>query len=411
VQRLELARFTRAELAEQLAGLLGTDPPARLVDDVYARCEGNPFFAEELVAAGGSAGPGGLPPSLQEVLLARVVRLGPGAQQVVRVAAAAGPGVTQPLLAAVTGMGEAELLEGLREAVDRQVLRPEPSGDGYAFRHPLVAEAVDGELLPGERIGLHTALAGALEAGVGSASAPATSTARLAYHWAAAGDQPRALAASLCAAAAAEQVYAFAEAQLQLERVLGLWDRVPDAEARAGADRVSLLSRCAEAADAAGDTGRAAQLVRQALALVDPVGQPGRAGLLHEQLARHLRTLGDPDALAEQQQAVRLVPPGPSAERARALGSLAIYLTLVDRCAEGRELAEQAAAMGAKVGAGAEEAAARTALGWALAHSVNRTPGSPSWRPPIGWPPRPATRPRCCEQSRTAPGCCYWPAG
>ena len=58
VQRLELARFTRAELAEQLAGLLGADPPTRLVDDVYARSDGNPFFAEELVLAGGDAGPG-----------------------------------------------------------------------------------------------------------------------------------------------------------------------------------------------------------------------------------------------------------------------------------------------------------------------------------------------------------------
>jgi predicted ATPase len=42
VVRLELPRFSRAELAEQLAGLLGADPPARLVDDIYARSQGNP---------------------------------------------------------------------------------------------------------------------------------------------------------------------------------------------------------------------------------------------------------------------------------------------------------------------------------------------------------------------------------
>ena len=164
VERLELPRFTRAELAEQLAGLLGADPPARLVDDVHARSEGNPFFAEELVVAsdGAGAGPGALPPSLREVLLARVVRLGGGTQQVLRVAAAAGRGVTQLLLAAVAGMGEAALLDGLREAVDRQLLLPEPGGDGYLFRHALLAEAVCGELLPGERVRLHTALAGGL---------------------------------------------------------------------------------------------------------------------------------------------------------------------------------------------------------------------------------------------------------
>jgi predicted ATPase len=159
VHRLELPRFTRVELAEQLADLLGETPPARLVEDIYVRSEGNPFFAEELLLVG--AGPAGLPPSLQEVLLTRVVRLGDRTQEVLRVVAAAGPGVAQPLLAAVADVDDVELLDGLREAVDQQVLAPEPGGEGYMFRHALVAEAVYGELLPGERVGLHAALAGA----------------------------------------------------------------------------------------------------------------------------------------------------------------------------------------------------------------------------------------------------------
>jgi DNA-binding CsgD family transcriptional regulator/tetratricopeptide (TPR) repeat protein len=367
VQRLELPRFTRAELAEQVAGLLGADPPARLVDDLYARSGGNPFFAEELLLAGG--GPAALPPSLREVLLARVVRLGDRSQRLLGVAAAAGPGVTQPLLAAVAGMDDQQLLEGLREAVDQQLLRPEPSGGGgYVFRHALVAEAVYSELLPGERVGLHTALADALEASLEAGGPPASRAARLAYHWAAAGDQPRALSASVAAAAAAEGVYAFAEARLQLERVLALWERVPDAEARTGTDRVGLLSRCAEAAYAAGDPAEAAELVRQALLLVDQARQPQRAGLLHEQLARCLRRLSDPAALSEQQQAVRLVPPQPSPERAWVLCSLAHYLETVDRYAEVRGPAEEAIAIAAQVGAVAEEAIARTALGGALIH-------------------------------------------
>src|SRR5215475_9527934 len=366
VQRLELPRFTRAELAEQLAALLGADPPTRVAEDIYARSEGNPFFAEELLRAGEGRGPGALPSSLQEVLLARVVQLGRGTQQLLGVAAAAGPGATQPLLAAVAGMDEAALLDGLREAVDQQLLLPEPGGEGYVFRHALVAEAVYAELLPGERVRLHTALAGALEAGVEPGGPPAGRAARLAYHWSAAGDQPRALAASVQAAAAAEHACAFAEARLQLERVLRLWDRVPEAEARAGMDRVRLLSRCAEAAYAAGDPAGAAELVRQALALADPVRQQQRAGLLHEQLARCLRMLGDPAALGEQREAVRLVAPEPSAERARVLGSLAQLLVLVDRFAEVREVAEEAVAIAGQAGARAEEATARTALGGAL---------------------------------------------
>jgi len=366
VQRLELPRLTRAELAEQLAALLGADPPTRVADDIYVRSEGNPFFAEELLRAGEGHRPGALPSSLQEVLLTRVVRLGRGTQQLLGVAAAAGPSATQPLLAMVAGMDEAALLDGLREAVDQQLLLPEPGGEGYVFRHALVAEAVYAELLPGERVRLHTALANALEAGIEPGGPPAARAARLAYHWSAAGDQPRALAASIQAAAAAERIYAFAEAQLQLERVLGLWDRVPDAEARARMDRVRLLSRCAEAAYSAGDAARAAELVRQALALAGQARQPQRVGLLHEQMARYLRLLGDPAALGEQQEAVRLVAPEPSAERARVLGSLAQMLVLVDRFPEARGLAEEAVAIAGQTGACAEEAIARTALGSAL---------------------------------------------
>jgi tetratricopeptide (TPR) repeat protein len=113
---------------------------------------------------------------------------------------------------------------------------------------------------------------------------------------------------------------------------------------------------------------RAAQLIRQALALVDETRQPQRAGLLHEQLARCLRLLGDPDALDEQQQAVRLVAPGPSPERARVLGSLAHLLVLVSRFQEASGLAQEAIAIARKVGGRAEEANARTALGGALIH-------------------------------------------
>jgi ATP/maltotriose-dependent transcriptional regulator MalT len=131
-------------------------------------------------------------------------------------------------------------------------------------------------------------------------------------------------------------------------------------------DRVGLLARCAEAAYAAGDIARAAELVRQALGLVDAARQPRRAGLLHERLARCLRILDDPAALGEQRQAVRLVPREPSVERARVLGSLAQLLTQVPRSEEARGLAQEAIAIAAQVGAVAEEANARIALGGAL---------------------------------------------
>ena len=95
----------------------------------------------------------------------------------------------------------------------------------YAFRHALLQEAVYGDLLPGERTRLHAAFAQTLD---GARLAGDTSRlAELAYHWYAAHDLPRAFDASLVAAEADEDRYAFAEALGHYERALELWDLSP----------------------------------------------------------------------------------------------------------------------------------------------------------------------------------------
>ena len=51
VQRFELEAFSPRELAAQVAGILPAPPAPATVARLHARCEGNPFFAEELLAA------------------------------------------------------------------------------------------------------------------------------------------------------------------------------------------------------------------------------------------------------------------------------------------------------------------------------------------------------------------------
>ena len=51
-RRIELQRFDRAEVADQLADILGAAPAADVVERMYGRSEGNPLFTEELLAAG-----------------------------------------------------------------------------------------------------------------------------------------------------------------------------------------------------------------------------------------------------------------------------------------------------------------------------------------------------------------------
>ena len=72
VVRLELGPLRPCEVAEQLEAIAGQRPPPDVVAAVVERAEGNPFFAEELLAAGG--GPE-LPPGLADVLAARLAAL------------------------------------------------------------------------------------------------------------------------------------------------------------------------------------------------------------------------------------------------------------------------------------------------------------------------------------------------
>ena len=75
VERVLLEPLAQSELTELVQAITGTAQDARLVQDIYNRSEGNPLFAEELIAAR-SATPGSrLPRSLNDLLLTRVVGL------------------------------------------------------------------------------------------------------------------------------------------------------------------------------------------------------------------------------------------------------------------------------------------------------------------------------------------------
>ena len=108
----------------------------------------------------------------------------------------------------------------------------------FRFRHALIAEAVCGTLLPGERELVHERLARALSEAPRLAAGGA---AEEAHHWVAAGRPVEALEASLRAAREAEAVSGLSEALRHVERVLELWESVPQAEELAGLALPSVL--------------------------------------------------------------------------------------------------------------------------------------------------------------------------
>jgi DNA-binding CsgD family transcriptional regulator len=341
VQRLELAPFTRDEVALQVEEILGEKPSPELVATLFERSEGNAFYTEELLAAGDGTE---LPASLRDALLVRIERLSEPARRLLALAATAGRAVDEGLLEAVGEVPKVEFVPALREALAQQVLVPRGDGSSYAFRHALVREAVYRDLLAGERAQLHAALARTLVSRPELALGGIGVAGELAHHWHAAGELGPAFEASVQASADAERAFAFAETQRHAERALMLWDRLPDPVAPAGLDRPALLGRAAGAAIRADNPGRAVELARQAVEELDPKRDAARLARAHVLVGRGLWLSGDNrGALEAYRAAVRLVPPEPATpERALVVAGEAQALMLTGRFTEARARCEEA---------------------------------------------------------------------
>jgi ATP/maltotriose-dependent transcriptional regulator MalT len=370
VQRIELGRLGRAEVAQQLEAILGAPPSARLVDQVHERSEGNAFLVEEILGAvQGGADPDQLPLSLRDVLLARVERLDPSTQRLLRIAAAGGRAVSDRLLAAVAGLEEAELDAALREAVEHHVLVVDETERGYVFRHALTRDAIYGDTLPRERVRIHTAYGEALSADPALAGGNVAVAAALALHWRAAHDLPRALEASIEAAQLAAG-YAPAEALGHLERALEIWPQVPDAAERSDIDVVEALRRAGQSAYAAGALDRSLAMFDEALAELGPDADPERRALLMEARVATLLDFGRADeAGLELERAAALLPPEPPSDaQAVVFTALAVHRAIGADFDGARSAAEQAVTAASGVGSPGREASARMMLGMALVY-------------------------------------------
>jgi predicted ATPase/DNA-binding CsgD family transcriptional regulator len=377
VERVALERFTPEEVGAQLASIVGEPPGQDTVESVFERSEGNAFLVEEIFGAvRAGADPYDLPPSLRDVLLTRAEQLSDAGQRILRMAAVGGRSVPERLLAAVAGLPEAALHDALREVVDHQLLVVDDAGRGYAFRHALARDAVYEEMLPGERVRLHTAYGEALDADPSLAGEETSVAATVAHHWSAAHDLPRALRASVQAARQAA-AYAPAEAQRHLERALELWPRVPDADALAGMDQVEAAGLAVDAAWRAGNIERSISLAGEALATLAPEAPAERRALLLTRKGRSLRDIGG-DALAPLREAEALLPADPpSRALAVVLESLATTLFRQMRIEQALATARRAVTVARAVGAASEEASGLLTMGISLAYEGDAEQGLP----------------------------------
>jgi DNA-binding CsgD family transcriptional regulator len=284
--RLELDPLSPAAIAS-LALPHGVD--AR---ELYSTTGGNPFFATEVLAAGGER----LPQTVRDAVLARTERLPRDARRVLECVAIV-PGRAEIwLLQELAG----ELLDQLDDCLSAGVLVA--AGTSVAFRHELSRLAVEQTIPPHRHVALHRSALTALAAG-GQLDA-----ARLAHHADAAGDAEAVLAWAPRAATAAAASGAHREAAEQYARALRYADRTsPEV-------RAELLQRRAEECWLTADFDAAIECRQAALAIYRELGDRRGEGDSLRALSRLLfftgRTEeGEPVA----RQAVRILeqePPG-----------------------------------------------------------------------------------------------------
>lgn len=368
VDALALRPLDEAQMRSLIDSLgLAALDAAQLAPSLTRHTGGNPMYALETIKHLIVSGPGNgarlpRPASVGQLIERRLRQLTPPALALARVAAVSGIDFGIDLAQAVLGTRALALTDAWHELEAAQVLR------GNAFAHDLVHEATLAGVPAPIAAHTHGEVAAFLESHGGE-------PARVAAHWIAAGQAPRALAALHAAAAAAQRAMRRKEEAAFLERAatieseigdpaaFGSWRRMADAMWNADfrAIDVALLDRLERAAtstaqradaqalraswaQACGDLAEAKRLSRSVIELADAAGDEAIAADARQRLADLLQFDGDFEtALALLQP---LLPW--AAERAgdhqRAVyyGTLAVVLDSCERGAEARAYHQRA---------------------------------------------------------------------
>ncbi len=249
VAHVELSRLSPRQQETVLDRLADRRIEADLRREIIARADGLPLVLEELVRlappdavtspaeaelAGSPAA--AEPPVLANVstvlkpwLSARLARLGQ-AREVVELAAVLGEEHSRAQLKACSTLDEAELEEALERLVAAGILvRPGAGGD-FAFRHPLIKEAVYSALLEERRRQMHARVAEILERSFPEAASREPEL--MAHHWGEAGLPAAAAAAWHRAAEQAVRSSANLEAAERARRGLEVLDSAAGGAAR-----------------------------------------------------------------------------------------------------------------------------------------------------------------------------------
>ncbi len=343
-----LDALSREDLLAMIAAILdGTDVGDEFADAMYERTAGNPFFVEELLKvliergdlylesgdwARRELSEMEMPLTVRESLVARIRTLAPVAVDLLHLAALAGDRLDVAVLAAASGLLEANVDEVIADGLQLQLLaeRHEGSRVVYAFRHALSREALNDELVGPDRRRRHLQLADAIA--TVHADHLDAHAAELADHFLAGGATARAIAFGRRAAAVAAASFAIDEAGRRYERTLSLM--APD-----DPDRLDVLLEAVTATIDTSDRRLGVAFATEARRLAHDTGDRASEGRAMSALAFDVSQAGNtPEAVAILREAVKVAEGSDDYEESMLRASLCRQLSRSDHVEEATAL-------------------------------------------------------------------------
>jgi len=168
--RIDLERLSRDATAQQIANLGGDQSSGRILDDIYASTDGNPFFTSEgvrLLAQENRLNTGstedieiGIPGGVTEVIGQRLRWLDENEMELLRTCSVIGQEIELELLAKVTEKNPSELFTQIERLIANQVMTLD--GATLRFTHALIGESVASGLPPNELVSRNAKVGDAL---------------------------------------------------------------------------------------------------------------------------------------------------------------------------------------------------------------------------------------------------------
>jgi class 3 adenylate cyclase/tetratricopeptide (TPR) repeat protein len=245
LERITLLPLTAREIAQMVADVEGSDAlPAALVQEIVAKSDGVPLFAEELTKsvlearseAVRSESPGAaalaIPTTLGASLLARLDRLGE-AKRAAQLGAVIGRAFSREAIRQAWAGEDGDLDTALEKLVAAELVYPTgpPRGVVFTFKHALIQDAAYDSMLRSQRRGAHERVADwlARSEGLARPDAEVTPPELVARHYEAAGRPAVAIEFYRRAGEQANRRSATQEAMHHLSRAIELLRELPDA--------------------------------------------------------------------------------------------------------------------------------------------------------------------------------------